>query len=162
MVNSIHNVPSAMTATSRTAALDRLLTLSGRLTEVMDQGMSGRGLSRPQATLLMVLHHNGPTVQRGLSQALGVTPRHVTGLVDALEADGWVERRPHPTDRRASMVTLTEQGEAAVATMNGDRQGWAEQLFADVPESDLAAFIAILDTLDKAVPRRNDDPQCGG
>lgn len=160
MVNSIHNVPGATTSVSRAAALDRLLTLSGRLTEVMDQGMSGRGLSRPHATLLMVLHRNGPTVQRGLSQALGVTPRHVTGLVDALEANGWVERRPHPTDRRASMVTLTEQGQAAVATMNNDRRNWAEQLFADVPEGDLATFIAILDTLDAAAPRRDDDPHC--
>lgn len=161
MVKSIHNVSGAATVTSRTAALDRLLTLAGRLTEAMERGMAERGLNRAHATLLMVLHRGGPTVQRGLSQALGVTPRHVTGLVDTLEADGWVERRPHPTDRRASMVTLTTKGEAAVAVMNEERRNWAEQLFAKVPESELDTFIAILGTLESSVTSRGDQPHCG-
>ncbi|MEN3610618.1 MarR family transcriptional regulator [Plantactinospora sp. ZYX-F-223] len=45
-----------------------------------------------------------------LSQALKCTPRNVTGLVDALEAAGFVARSAHPTDRRATVVSLT-QGE---------------------------------------------------
>ncbi len=39
--------------------------------------------------------------QRALADALQVTPRNVTGLVDALADSGFVERAPHPTDRRA-------------------------------------------------------------
>lgn len=58
------------------------------------------------------------------------------------------------------MVTLTEQGKAAVAAMNSDRQSWAEQLFAEVPDADLATFVRILDTVDEAVPQRDDDPDC--
>jgi DNA-binding MarR family transcriptional regulator len=40
-----------------------------------------------------------------------VTARNVTGLVDALEHDGLVERLPYPNDRRASLVRLTPAGE---------------------------------------------------
>jgi DNA-binding MarR family transcriptional regulator len=42
--------------------------------------------------------------------------RNVTGLVDALQADGFVMRSPHPTDQRTTLVTLTEQGGAAAAS----------------------------------------------
>jgi DNA-binding MarR family transcriptional regulator len=52
----------------------------------------------------------------------------VTGLVDALEAGGFVERRPHPSDRRATLVTLTERGTATMAEMARDRQAIAAQL----------------------------------
>lgn len=160
MVKSIHNVPATAVPVSRAVALDRLLTLTGRLADLMEQGMAGRGLSRPRATLLMWLHREGPAVQRRLSQALKVTPRHVTGLVDALEADGWVTRVPHPTDRRATVVSLTEAGKEAVTAMDGDRLDWAEELFAAVPEDDLAAFVRVLDALDAGVPRQPDDPHC--
>jgi DNA-binding MarR family transcriptional regulator len=46
-----------------------------------------------------------------LSDELGVTARNVTGLVDALQRDGLVERLPYPNDRRAVLVRLTPAGE---------------------------------------------------
>ena len=41
-----------------------------------------------------------------------MTARNVTGLIDALEHDGLVERLPHPSDRRATLVRLTVAGTA--------------------------------------------------
>ena len=49
------------------------------------------------------------------SATLDVTPRNVTGLLDALEASGHAARTAHPTDRRASLVTLTNAGQAVAA-----------------------------------------------
>ena len=60
--------------------------------------------------------------QRELSRALRCTPRNVTGLLDALEDSGLVVRRPHPRDRRASLVNLTLGGKrtsAAFAELTG-------------------------------------------
>src|SRR5260221_10940495 len=94
-------------------AFDRMFELAARLGDMMTRALVERGLSTARAEVLFVLHQRGPMVQRGLSQALQCTPRHVTGLVDALEAEGWVARSPHPTDRRATLVALTERGVAA-------------------------------------------------
>ena len=58
--------------------------------------------------------------QRTLSHALRVSPRNVTGLLDALEAGGYVTRGRHPTDRRATLGSLTDQGAAAAARMHAD------------------------------------------
>lgn len=45
-----------------------------------------------------------------LARLLGVTAAAATGIVDRLEAHGHVERRPHPSDRRRTMVDLTPSG----------------------------------------------------
>ncbi len=97
--------------------------------------------------MLWALHRQGPMTQRELSDAVGVTPRNITGLVDALEACGHAVRNPHPSDRRATVVSLTDKGSE---TMDGVQDGYREsasRLFADLPEADLAAFLSVADRL---------------
>ncbi|MGH3345308.1 MAG: MarR family winged helix-turn-helix transcriptional regulator [Carbonactinosporaceae bacterium] len=127
------------------AALARLFELAVVLFRQMQRDLAGRGLTRARATLLWYVYHQGPMTQRQLSRLLGVTPRNVTGLLDGLQAAGLARRGPHPTDRRATLVTLTEQGDAAAAAMHaGYRQG-ADRLFGDVPAADLTSFVTTLD-----------------
>lgn len=126
-------------------AFDRVFELTARLGDLMERDLGARGLSTARAEVLFVLHERGPMVQRELSQALRCTPRYVTGLVDVLEAQGWVARSPHPTDRRATLVTLTERGTAAAARMHAEREESAAALFGDVAEGDLETFVAVLD-----------------
>lgn len=130
---------------STVGALDRVFELAARLGDLMERALDERGLSTARAEVLFVLHERGPMVQRELSQALQCTPRHVTGLIDILEAQGWVARGPHPTDRRATLVSLTEQGAQAAARMHAERQEAAAALFGDIPAEDLATFVAVLD-----------------
>src|ERR671912_266622 len=68
-----------------------------------------------------------------------------TGLVDALEAAGFVDRGPHPTDRRATLVTLTELGSQTMADMVRDRKLIASHLVADFGEDQLMQFARSLD-----------------
>ena len=95
--------------------------------------------------LTRLLHHQGPQTQRRLAEAMKVTPRNVTGLVDALVDTGFVERGPHPTDRRATLVSLTERGTKTMAAMDREHQALAALLFDDMP--DRAAFECGLDHL---------------
>ena len=48
-----------------------------------------------------------------LAATLGIDPPYMTIVVDDLEAKGLVERRPHPTDRRAKLVVATRRGKDA-------------------------------------------------
>lgn len=68
---------------------------------------NGPGLSRLR--LLNTLHCEGPQKMADLADTLGVTPRSVTALVDGLEQDGVVRRAAHPTDRRVTMIELTDE-----------------------------------------------------
>lgn len=127
------------------AALDKVFELAGKLSELMLRSLAERDLTPARAEVLLVLQKSGPVVQRQLSQALRCTPRHVTNLVDGLEATGFVIRRPHPTDRRATLVALTERGGAAARRLAAEREGAAQALLGDVSAADLATFVAVAD-----------------
>ena len=129
------------------ATLERLFELAVLLVDGMESGLSERGLTRARAELIWRVQRQGPMTQRELSQALQCTPRNVTGLVDALQADGYVLREPHPTDRRATLVRLTERGLEAAAELRSGYQDLANLLFADLGAAEFARFAAVLDHL---------------
>lgn len=127
--------------------MERLWALAWLLGEGMQSGLAERGLSLPRAELLWQLQRNGACAQSTLSVALRTTPRNVTGLVDALEADGLVARSAHPSDRRATLVSLTEKGKAATAAMRRDQDRFAQEVFAGASSEELAALASWLDRL---------------
>jgi MarR family transcriptional regulator for hemolysin len=65
------------------------------------------GLTRSQWRLLLHLARDDGMQQKQLVRILDVTAITLTGLLDRLERDGWIERRDDPTDRRAKRVYLT-------------------------------------------------------
>ena len=117
----------------------------------MTHAIEALGLTPSRTHLLWELGHRGPVPQRVLAEALKVTPRAVTGLVDALAADGLVTREPHPTDRRATLVTLTPRGEKLVAQLERDHKALARALFAPMPRRELdtlaGALAGVIDRL---------------
>ncbi|NAZ86351.1 MarR family transcriptional regulator [Kineococcus sp. T90] len=110
----------------------------------MREDLAQRGLSQSRTHLLWALAGAGPSPQRVLAQALGISARSVTALVDALEATGFVSRQAHPRDRRAVLVTLTARGEAVVADLRTGYERLAEQLFGDLPAPRLELFTTTL------------------
>ena len=129
------------------AVLDRVLTLAVLLNDDMTRDLQRRGLTRSRAHLLWELHHRGPSTQQTLAQALRVTPRAVTGLVDALVDSGFVTREPHPDDRRATLVTFTKRGEKTANALERDHIEFARKLFGDLPETTYRGFTRGLDTV---------------
>jgi DNA-binding MarR family transcriptional regulator len=68
------------------------------------------GLSPPQLFALKTLDADNPVPMSALAAALHCDNSNVTGLVDGLEAQGLVERRPGEHDRRVRMLVVTERG----------------------------------------------------
>lgn len=68
------------------------------------------GLHPGQDDLLRCLWRRDGQVQSDLVEQLGVEPPTVTKMVHRLESVGFVQRRPHPSDRRATQVWLTPSG----------------------------------------------------
>ena len=126
-------------------ALDRILELVVLLNQDMTQSLAERGLTVSRTTLLWVLRRTGPSPQRDLAAALGVTARTVTGLVDGLAAAGLVTREPHPSDRRATLVTLTAAGTDLVTTLEREQQELGQQLFGPMPRARFDGLVAGLD-----------------
>lgn len=126
-------------------AMDRLFDLAVVLGDLMNRRLAEHGLTPARAEVIWLLHRYGQRTQRELSQALKCTPRNVTGLVDALQAGGFVARTPHPADRRAVLVALTDRGTTLVSEWRTERDHSAVQLLGGTSAVDLATFVTVLD-----------------
>ena len=56
----------------------------------------------------------GPLGPNDLARTLGVTSAASSGIVDRLEARGHVSRQPHPTDKRRTVVVISDSGRVEV------------------------------------------------
>lgn len=121
--------------------------MATRLAEGMEVDATGRGLTVARAEVVWLIHHLGPMRQRDLANLLRVTPRNVTGLVDALEVTGFVLRSQHTEDKRATLVRLTEKGEAVADSLYADQQKFARFLFHDVDGEKLHHLVVTVDKL---------------
>jgi DNA-binding MarR family transcriptional regulator len=70
-----------------------------------------------------------------LAERAQITKQSMGYLVDDLERLGYLARRPDPTDRRATLICLTERGwsqvETALATIAAIEEEWATRLGND-------------------------------
>jgi len=93
---------------------DGLAQLSFVVQGMLERRAAEHGLSIIQARLLGVLRDRKPTMNE-LARLLGLDKSSVTGLVDRAERRGLVIRVPSTTDRRAVLVSLTDDGRALVS-----------------------------------------------
>jgi DNA-binding MarR family transcriptional regulator len=115
--------------------------------------LQDRGLTYARMRLLGALHCHGPQIMTSISDELGVTRRNITALVDALEEEGLVRRRPHPTDRRATVIELTPEGERRTDAMYDEHREAVAELFCGLSEEDQRELIRLLDLLRGALRR---------
>lgn len=112
------------------------------------------GVSYARMRLLSALRCGGPKIMSGLSGELGVTPRNVTALVDALEEEGLVRRRPHPTDRRATVIEMTPQGERTCGKRYEEHPAAVAEVFDHLSEEDQRELLRLLGRLREALGRK--------
>ena len=116
------------------------------------------GATSPRLRLLYSVHCQGPQKMADLAEALTVTPRNITALVDALETEGLVRRVPHATDRRVTMVELTCTAERVESQFQAYQSSLAG-LFDELDESDRHTLRRLLAALNDRI---HADPGCGG
>jgi DNA-binding MarR family transcriptional regulator len=110
----------------------RLLACTTRIEDQIRQRLrQDFATTLPRFDLLAQLerHPNGLSM-RELSQRLMVTGGNVTGITDQLEAEGLVQREPHPSDRRSFTVKLTPAGKRQFKRMAATHEGWIVELLA--------------------------------
>src|SRR5882672_7857896 len=111
------------------------------------RALVGDALSYSRMRLLCELHDVGPQRMADLASALDVTPRNVTTLVDGLERDGFVRRRSHPTDRRATVIELTDSAHGAV-DRSMEHQAAIGHLFETLAPADRETLIRLIGDLE--------------
>lgn len=137
------------------AEIGRLVTRLGRIwRRETDQALSDHGLSDATAIPLLVLSRQGDNVRQGvLADELGIEGPSLVRLIDLLQAEGLVERREDPTDRRAKTLHLTATGEAKVEEINRVLRRVRANLLKDIGSDELAITFATLQRIEQRVSR---------
>lgn len=102
------------------------LVAQKRFAELLEQ----LGLNPRMWGVLNVLDAEGPITQHALGKLVGIDPSSMVSTIDELEAKGLVERRPHPTDRRAHALYMTELGRKTLAQGRKQARTAQEELLA--------------------------------
>lgn len=110
----MNNVVSAQPAVMEIEP-DKVLPLLQIISDLVgkrcDRFLGARyGLTMPQYQLLQAAISEVDSTLGGLSEHLNCSRGNVTGIVDRLERDGWLQRQRSAEDRRVIMVRLTDKG----------------------------------------------------
>jgi DNA-binding MarR family transcriptional regulator len=118
-----------------------------RLREHSRKTLAPWDITPSHSRALGVLMQHGTIRLRELSDHLHIAARSTTEVVDGLQERGLVERRPDPHDRRATLVTLTDDGVRVGRAIRTARTAEAEAFFGVLGESDRAELARILQQL---------------
>jgi DNA-binding MarR family transcriptional regulator len=129
---------------------DLLQRLTKRLRHAQAERLAPLGLTPAQERALrMITRSTEPPRMTELADHLGIVPRSVTTVIDALEQAGLVRREVDPRNRRAIRLHLTDSGRAVRDGMREARRRAAEDLFAPLSANDRQALAKLLGLLDR-------------
>jgi DNA-binding MarR family transcriptional regulator len=99
----------------------------------------------PRFDLMAQLDKNPGGMTLGeLSSRMMVSNGNVTGLVERLLAQGLLDRRPSPNDRRAQLVSLSSEGRRAFRAMARTHENWVAEMFAGLSPGDIDDMMRLL------------------
>ena len=128
---------------------DLLHRLTRRLRRAQAERLAPLGLTPAQERALRIITRSEePPRMAELADHLGIVPRSVTTVVDALEEAGLVRREVDPHNRRAIRLHLTDRGVAVREEMREARRRAAEDLVAPLAAEDRKALGELLSLLD--------------
>ena len=110
-------------------------------------------LERSAYGIMCKLADEGPQRLGALATAFGLDPSTITRQVQALEEIGLAARKTDPSDRRASILDLTDSGREVLDSTRDRRRAKLQQALAEWPESDLTDFGRLLKEFNASLDR---------
>ena len=101
----------------------------------------------PRSHCVLAKALTGELTQGQIAEACALDKTTMVVTLDALERAGLAERRPSPTDRRARIIAVTEEGERVVAAAEGIVALTYADVLAALPEEQRDPFLGALQSL---------------
>jgi DNA-binding MarR family transcriptional regulator len=130
------------------AAVTSIMRAQQILLAELDALLRPHGLTfaRYEALVLLRFSREGALPLRLVGQRLMVHPTSVTNIVNRLEAQGLVKRRPNPADGRGTLAEITEAGRELVGRATADLMA-ADFGLGDYDEAELEQMFGMLRSL---------------
>src|SRR5207244_13041536 len=133
------------------SGLFAVLHASGVLENRVEAKLTEIGLSLAKLAALRRLTEAGESLPLGqLAERLSCVKSNITQLVDRLEADGFVTRKPDPRDRRTRLAVLTSAGRKACREGTRVQQEAERHLVTTLTADEAHQLAGLLEKLGKA------------
>ncbi len=120
----------------------------GLLVRRLRQVQSG-DLTLPETSALARLDRGGPSTASALARVEQISPQSMGATLGALEARGFVERRPDPWDGRQAVISATDAGLQALGNRRNVRTELLAQALSEYTRSELKQLMAVAPLLER-------------
>jgi len=140
-------MPTATVADAALASALRMTVM--RLARRLRAQRVDTGHTLSQLAALATVERHGSMSPGELAAHEKVQPPSMTKLIARLEADGLLQRSPHPTDRRQQLLALTRAGRDLLAADRRRRDAWLSAHLATLDADQLTALAQVLPLLQR-------------
>ena len=109
-------------------------------------GPMGPGMGRERVLVILSDHPEGMR-QKELAEEAGINASTASEMITKLEDTGYVVRTADETDRRATVLKLTEMGTARAEEIRGEREAFLDEFFSKLTEEEKQTLSDLLDKL---------------
>ena len=125
--------------------LENLTKVSRKIRTAFNQQVTAHGLTYPRARALLRLAKKENMTQTELACELELEQATMVRLLDRMEDNGLLERRPDPNDRRAKLLVLTPHGQEQATLVIAIGRELRERLFANIGAEEMRRSIALFE-----------------
>jgi MarR family transcriptional regulator for hemolysin len=129
----------------------KLFVLARQMRLGFDHGVELVGMTRAKWTLIVAVARNPGGTQRMIASALEMSEVVTGRLIDRLCADGYLERRENPSDRRGYRVYLTPAARPVLDRLGEIAKCQEEAIFKDLSDENITQLDELLDHIARNV-----------
>jgi DNA-binding MarR family transcriptional regulator/N-acetylglutamate synthase-like GNAT family acetyltransferase len=133
----------------RIEAVRRFSRFYTRKIGVLQEGLLDSAFSLAEARVIYELAHHETATATELARELGLDGGYLSRMLKSLEQRGHVERRPAEHDARQMLLSLTEQGQAVFAELNGRSRAQVGALLDPLSTADQARLVEAMETVER-------------
>ena len=139
---------SLTTPSGRERSIGIKIAIAARhMRQLFDERVESHGVTRAKWNLIATVAARPGATQRSIASALEISDVTAGRLIDRVCADGLLERRENPTDRRAYCVYLTEAAQPTLELLSGAALEYERDLFANFTNAELQQLDALLEKM---------------
>jgi MarR family transcriptional regulator for hemolysin len=133
---------------SRSRAIGvKVAVIARQIRKRFDERVELDGVTRAKWSTVVAIARNPGATQRSIAAMLEITEVTAGQMVNRLCEDGYLQRREHPTDRRAYCLYLTPAAQPLLVRLAEIAKRLQVETFAGFTEAELAQLDALLDKL---------------
>ena len=111
------------------------------------KGHRRRAMLARERILGIVLEHEDGIRQKDIAEQMHIGPSALSEMITKLEIAGYLERKVDPSDKRATLITLTEVGTARAYELQDERAERFGKLFGKLTDEEKAQLLTLLEKL---------------